>query len=281
MTHNNAADCITMHCSSDPCTSCDNCDERNAVKSAAVCDQCNQHHGMAVRWIIRNQGWAMPIEWASAKACLDAFAGDHERHFAVAEFYAVLMRATPIFAGCNFSTFARYMHALLLHAREISGGFFLSGDWERARRCTDWCGHVATADCSKQCSDVMREVSNFRLHGYAPLALAGGVLSVFSATRRAAKAEASTIVQDILSINPMAYALYQCRRMREVYGVNVNLDSRVMKFLIEGGMGFSSGVLLRVPTDFKHVYSAPDQGAIPSTSRGTQQKTPATSQAAE
>lgn len=123
----------------------------------------------------------------------------------------------------------------------------------------------------------MRDVSGLRRHGAATLALAGGVLSVFAATRRAARAEASTVVQDILSINPMAYAIYQCRRMREVYGVFVELDRRVMKYLIEGGMGFSSGVLHLATSDYPH--NAPDQGAMPSSPRGARQKSPATSQA--
>lgn len=279
MTCDNVADYIAVQCTSEPCTGCGNCDGYNKIINTDVCDQCQQHYGIAIRWIVRNYGWSMPIEWASARECLDAFANAHERHYAIAEFYGALMRAVPLFAGCNFSSFARYMHALLLHAREISGGFFLSGDWERARNCPVFCGRADATGCSKQCSNVMRDVSGLRRHGAATLALAGGVLSVFAATSRAARAEASTVVQDILSINPMAYAIYECRRMREVHGVFVSLDRRVMKFLIEGGMGFSSGVLHLAPSDYLH--NAPDQGAMPSSPRGARQKSPATSQVAE
>lgn len=233
----NAVQHVTMQCSGSGCAGCGNLGEDGTAKNQRACDHCNMHYGMAVRWLSRNSGWAMPLEWASAKACLAAL-GEVDRgnvgNYAVSELYSALSRAVPLFAGCNFSSFTRYMHGVLLYARDISGGFFLSGDWERARRCADLCGHVATADCSRRCNDVVREVSALRRRGGATaLALAGGVLSVFAATRRAAKAEASGIVQDILSIDPVAYAYCEGRRMRDVYGIDSRLAGRVLDFRFE------------------------------------------------
>lgn len=250
----NAVQYVTMQCSSSGCAGCGNLGEGGAVKSQRACDQCNTHYGMAVRWISRNYGWDMPLEWASAHACLAALR-DVDRSklgdYAVAEFYSALTRAVPLFAGCNFSTFTRYMHGVLLYARDISGGFFLSGDWERARRCADLCGHVATADCSRRCNDVVREVSALRRRGgAAALALAGGVLSVFAATRRAAKSEASAIVQDVLSIDPVAYACCEDRRLRDVYGIDTRLAERVLAYLVETavfyGLNAKSNIAVRM-----------------------------------
>lgn len=215
------------------CGGCANYDDARHVREPGIlCDWCNHKLGVAVGWHKRNRGWEMPLEWAGAAACLRALADDGRNHNAVAAFFCALDTAEPLFLGCNFSSFTRYMHALLLHGHSFPGGIFLSGEWERARRCCNWCGHLPSPACSTQCGNVMREVVGMRRHHVSGLyPLAGGVLSVFAATRRAARAEAADVVRDIMSLDPVAYTIFAEMRCRASIGLRVPLHARFEEHL--------------------------------------------------
>lgn len=174
--------------------------------------------------------------WEAAYAAVDALGAMAEGNHATYMFYRALHFVTCAQYGRTFGSTVKHFAGLFDALPSLtSHTVFLDQEWERVRKCRQWCGRKAPTD---RCKNPCRQAGFYlldvrRIAGQPGLDRAQEVISAFAGMSGLARCRAVTVTEDILGLDPISCAGLGQYTRKVVDGLEISLHARLEAWIAD------------------------------------------------
>ena len=168
--------------------------------------------------------------WDTAYAAVDALGAMAEDNHATYMFFRALHFVTCAQYGRSFGAAVKHFNGLFDALPSLtSHTVFLDQEWERVRKCRQWCGRKAPDD---RCKNPCRQAGFYlldvrRIAGQPGLDRAREVIGAFAGMSGLVRCRAVTVAEDILGLDPISCAGLGQYTRKVVDGLEISLHARL------------------------------------------------------
>ena len=174
--------------------------------------------------------------WGSAYAAVDALGAMAEHNHATYLFYRALHFVTCAQYGRAFGSTVRHFAGLFDALPSLtSHTVFLDSEWERLRKCRQWCRRKTPEDrCAAPCRQAGFYLLDVRrIAGQPGLDRAREIIDAFAGMGGLLRCKAVNVVGDILGLDPMSCAGLGQYTRKMVDGVEILLHARLEAWIAD------------------------------------------------
>lgn len=168
--------------------------------------------------------------WGTAYAAVDALGDMAEDNHATYMFFRALHFVTCAQNGRTFGASVKHFNGLFDALPSLtSHTVFLDQEWERVRKCRQWCGRKAPdGRCKNPCQQAGFYLLDVRrIAGQPGLDRAREVIGAFAGMSGLVRCRAVTVAEDILGLDPISCAGLGQYTRKVVDGLEISLHARL------------------------------------------------------
>lgn len=174
--------------------------------------------------------------WDTAYAAVDALGAMAEHNHAIYLFYRALHFVTCAQYGRSFGSTVKQFAGLFDALPSLSmHTIFLDSEWEKVRKCRQWCGRKKPDDrCKNPCQQAgfyLLEMQ--RTAGQSGLDRAREILNAFAGMGGLLRCPAVNVVDDILGLDPMSCVGLGQYTRKVIDGLEISLHARLEAWIAD------------------------------------------------